>query len=296
MPASVTILTGEVAGAMVRPEAFRGLGVLILTGSSGRVDLERAALFAEGGALALAQRWWGGAGQARGINEAPLEMFVQAIDRLVLEGCERIAIVGVSYGAIAALLTAVHDPRVDLVAAISPSSVVWQSEGPGLDGSAWPPRSAFSWRGEPLPFVVWDPRAWPPAGTPNPVFRPMFEKSLKTFAQDVPAASIPVEQARAQIVLVAGGADALWPSDTFARQIAARLRRHGKAPSLIEHPKAGHSPVFPGEAARDAPVERAWGGSPAADLELGEMAWRELAELLGLAPFPDRPAGRAAGA
>jgi hypothetical protein len=282
MNPTITLLTGETPGALATPASFNGLGVVVLTGSSGRVDLARATRFADGGAVAIALQWWGGVGQARGINEAPIEVFIRAVDRLVAEGCERIAILGTSYGAVGALLTAVHDQRVDVVIAISPSSVVWQNEGPGLDGSAWPPRSSFSWRGEPLPFVVWDPRAFPPAGTIRPSYRALFEKSLQTFAEDVSASTIPVERARADILLVAGAADALWPSDTFARMIVTRLQARGRRALIIEHPEAGHSPVFPDELRPSAPVERAWGGSPAADRALGATAWREIANRLSL--------------
>ena len=110
----------------------------------------------------------------------------------------------------------------------------------------------------------------------------MHEQSLRTFAEDVPAATIPVERARADLILVAGGADALWPSDTAAREIAGRLARNGRQAVLIEHPHAGHCPVFPGEAWRAAPPERAWGGGEAADRALGALAWDAIVEVLGL--------------
>lgn len=64
----IITLAGEVQGALAIPGKASGLGVLILTGSSGRVDLDRARLFADRGAVALAQRWWGGEGQAPGIT------------------------------------------------------------------------------------------------------------------------------------------------------------------------------------------------------------------------------------
>ncbi|WP_374535117.1 acyl-CoA thioester hydrolase/BAAT C-terminal domain-containing protein [Phenylobacterium sp.] len=265
--------SGEVQGALILPEKPNGLGVMVLTGSSGRVDVERAERFAKLGATALALRWWGGEDQPPGINLVPLETFICGIDRLKAEGCDRIAILGTSFGAAAALLTAVKDARIDYVIAISPSEVVWQNTGPGKDGAAWPPRSTFTWREEPLPFIVWDPRVWPPFGTQNPVYRPTHELSLKTFEADVPAASIPVEQIRGEIILVAGRADALWPSDAAARRIVERLERHGRTATLVEHPHAGHSPVFPGETPLAAPAERAWGGTPAADRELGAAAW-----------------------
>lgn len=277
-------LTGEVQGALLRPQDPSGLGVMVLTGSSGRVDVDRARMFAERGAVALAQRWWGGEGQAGGTNRIPLEVFVSGIDRLMAEGCERIALLGTSRGAEAVLMTAVRDARVDLAIAVSPSEVVWQNVGPGLDGVHWPPQSCFTWAGEPVPFIVWDPRGWPPLDGSRPIYRPLYEKSLITFAEDVPAASIPVEQARAEIILVAGAGDLLWPSETAARRIAARLAQHGKAATVIEHPTAGHSPVFPGEASLPEPIERAWGGTPEADRELGAAAWAEIVRRLDLAP------------
>lgn len=272
-------LTGEVQGALLRPEEATGLGVLVLTGSSGRVDVDRARRFAERGAVALAQRWWGGEGQASGINLIPLEVFIKGIDRLQAEGCTRIAILGTSNGAQAALLVAVRDPRIDVVIAISPAHVVWPNFGPGLDGADWPPRSSFTWKGAALPFVVWDPRAWPPINEMRPIYRPLYEKSLLTFAEDVPAATIPVEDTRAEIILVAGAGDLLWPSETAAHAIAARL---GREAVIIEHPAAGHSPVFPGEARLPEPLTRAWGGTPEADRELGAAAWAEIASRLGL--------------
>ncbi|MGO8657746.1 acyl-CoA thioester hydrolase/BAAT C-terminal domain-containing protein, partial [Rhizobium ruizarguesonis] len=87
-----------------------------------------------------ALRWFSGEGQVPGICEVPLETFFAATDYLVELGCKRIVLVGTSKGAEAALLTAVYDPRISAVVAISPSSVVWGNIGPGLDGISWPER------------------------------------------------------------------------------------------------------------------------------------------------------------
>ena len=265
-------LIGEVQGVLLRAARPSGLGVVVLSGSSGRVDVDRARLFADRGAVALAQKWWGGPGQAPGINEIPLEVFVRALDRLQAEGCTRFAVVGASKGAEACLLAATKDARIDLVVAISPAHVVWQNIGPGLDGAAWPPRSSFAWEGRGLPFIAYDPRAWPASGL-RPAYRPLHEKSLRTFADDISAAVIPVETMNATAILVAGGADLLWPSDTAARDIADRLTASGGRVRLVEHPEAGHSPILPGEPALPEPEERAWGGSRAADRALGAAAW-----------------------
>jgi hypothetical protein len=133
--------------SLLRPEFGNGLGVVVLAGSSGRVDQVRANLFATRGAVALAMRWFGGEGQ---ICEIPLEGFTPATDKLIDEGCERIAYIGTSKGAEAAMLAAVANHRVDAVVAISPSSVVWANIGPGRDGQTWPQRSSWTRNGVPL--------------------------------------------------------------------------------------------------------------------------------------------------
>jgi hypothetical protein len=101
------------------------------------VDVARAGLFAVRGATAIALRWFGGDGQVPGICEVPLETFGPATDRLVEAGCDRIAYVGTSKGAEAALLLACFDPRIDAFVAFSPTSVVWANLGPGRDGVVW---------------------------------------------------------------------------------------------------------------------------------------------------------------
>jgi uncharacterized protein len=245
------------------------------------VDVARARLFAETGATAIALRWFGGDGQAPGICEVPLESFVPATDRLVAEGCDRIAYVGTSKGAEAALLLACFDHRIDAVVAFSPSSVVWANIGPGRDGVAWPQRSSWTRDGAPLPFIAHD-QAWQPALRDGLVsYRSQHEQSLVRFAADVAAAAIPVELARAEILLVAGGDDALWPSDAFARSVVERLALAGRKATLVVHAEAGHRVLLPGETTPRS-EKHAHGGSDLADMELGEAAWAEIVRVLGL--------------
>jgi uncharacterized protein len=273
-------LNGELQGSLLVPVCENGVGVLVLAGSSGRVDVTRARLFAAMGCTALALRWFGGAGQVPGICEIPLETFTAAITRLVQQGCGRIILVGTSKGAEAALLTAIHDSRVDAVVAISPSSVVWGNIGPGRDGEEWPQRSSWTWGGEPLPFVASDPY-WKREFRDGLLsYRGLFERSLRRFASEVDAATIPVETMQAKVILVAGGDDALWPSELFARSIAARLAAAGKSASLIFRPEAGHRVLLPGETTRRS-TRHAHGGRDAADMALGRAAWETIAALIG---------------
>ncbi|WP_217708407.1 acyl-CoA thioester hydrolase/BAAT C-terminal domain-containing protein [Nonomuraea rhodomycinica] len=105
-------------------------GVLVLAGSSGRIESQRCDLLARHGVTAMSVRWFGGAGQPPGICEVPLETFVAALDLLAQTGVSRLAVLGSSKGAEAALTLACLEPRVDAVVALSPSSVVWADVAP----------------------------------------------------------------------------------------------------------------------------------------------------------------------
>jgi streptomycin 3"-adenylyltransferase len=276
-------LAGPVQGVLVTPERPSGTGVLLLAGSSGRVDVQRARLLAGHGALVLAMRWFGGHGQPPGICEVPLESFQRALDVLTHQGADRLGILGLSKGAEAALLVAVRDARVDAVVGIAPSSVVWPNVGPGVDGQSHPLRSSWTWGNAPLPFVPYD-EGWSPS-EPGPIaWRPMYESSLQRFPAAAALATIEVERTRADLVLIAGGADAVWPSELFARQLAARRAETGRPVRVVVEPDAGHRPILPGE---DAPTDDAAatmlrGGSPDADRALGRAAWPAIKDVLGL--------------
>jgi dienelactone hydrolase len=265
-------LSGELQGCLVKPETPNGWGVVVLAGSSGRTDVARARLFAAVGFVALALRWFGGEGQPPGICEIPLEIFFLATNRLLQEGVERIAYIGTSKGAEAALVVATLDPRIDLVMAISPTSVVWANSGVGRDGLAWPLRSSWTYRGEPLPFVRYDLSARIVMVDGLPSFRSYTEQSLITFAGDIEAATIQIEDARADIILAAGSADALWPSDVFAHALAKRRKDVGRSVDLLIHPNAGHRVPLP-EENRVSSTQIAHGGDDLADAELGKWAW-----------------------
>ncbi len=92
---------------------------LVLSGSSGRSDVERARLLARHGVAALALRYFGGIGQPSGLCEIPLETFYTAVDTLA-QIHPRVVLIGVSKGAEAALSVAATDSRVSLVVAIAP--------------------------------------------------------------------------------------------------------------------------------------------------------------------------------
>ncbi|NZD52111.1 alpha/beta hydrolase [Rhizobium leguminosarum] len=268
-------LQGEIF--QVKPDA--GTGVVVLGGSSGRVDVARAGLFASLGAAVIALRWFGGEGQVPGICEVPLETFFAATDYLVELGCTRIVLVGTSKGAEAALLTAVYDPRISAVVALSPSSVVWGNIGPGLDGISWPERSSWTLRGTPLPFVSSDPEWVREYRDELVAYRGLFERCLQVHESEIDAAAIPLERTNAEILLVAGCDDALWPSDKFAASLVRRRAGFGLSTQLVLGEDAGHRILLPGETTSRSSL-RAHGGSDEADAQLGRLAWEHILEVL----------------
>ena len=262
-----------------RPDEPNGTGALVLAGSSGRLDAVRADLLASYGVTALALRWFGGAGQPPLACEVPLETFTEAIDLLARE-CDRVILVGLSYGAEAALLTACLDDRVDGVVALAPTDVVW--EGQHLD-DADPRRSKWTHQGRPVPFVPLD-RAWRPSSA-SPAYVELYERSREIAGAEVVAeATIPVERFRGELVLVTGGADRVWASARAADRMAERRDRAGLATVVVHDPRAGHPVVLPGETPPDPRRPYEVGGDPGAPERLGAAAWPHIIEILGIRP------------
>ncbi|MFB7053244.1 acyl-CoA thioester hydrolase/BAAT C-terminal domain-containing protein [Streptomyces vinaceus] len=268
-------LTEPWEGFLAEPAAGGGgAGVLVLAGSSGRIERERCRLFARAGVTAASIRWFGGPGQPPGICEVPLETFVAATELLRERGAERVSILGVSKGAEAALLVSTRSHCADAVIALAPSSVVWCNVGPGSDGREIPYRSSWTWRGQALPFVPyadgWTPTE--PDGAPISLLG-WYERSLTAYADRLPAAAIEVEKSSADLVLIAGGADRMWPSLRFARELADRRTAAGRETVLITRADAGHRTVFPGEVAPPPSTRFLHGGDADVDAQLGMAAW-----------------------
>ncbi|GAA5148367.1 acyl-CoA thioester hydrolase/BAAT C-terminal domain-containing protein [Nocardioides marinquilinus] len=247
------------------------VGVLVLSGSSGRVERDRCDLLAAAGATAASYRWFG-----ETVDLVPLESFDEPLARLH-ERCERLVVLGTSRGAEAALLLGARHPEIDLVVGVSPSDVVWAALSTDR-----PQRSSFTSGGEPLPFVPYDDD-WTPATDP-PEHVGMYRSALDRFADRVPAARIPVERIAGDVVLTAGGDDRLWPSTELAVRVEARRAAAGLPTTVLTHPAAGHRVVLPGEP-RPPSSHLVHGGTPAADAELGAALWaRLLAEVTAGGP------------
>lgn len=209
--------------------------LLLLGGSEGglgaAIDGE-ARLLAEQGFAVLALAYYRLPEQPERFELVPLETFTRALDWLKAQdevASGRVAIMGTSKGAEAALLVASRRPDVSAVVAAMPSHVVWQ----GFDWSFVPVEtSSWSAGGAPISFlpittVSWDGNVYTPA---------------LTNADKHPEAVIPVEQIAGPVMLVCGEADSLWPSCPMARAVKARrdAQGDGAATTLLAYKDAGH--------------------------------------------------------
>jgi dienelactone hydrolase len=236
-----------IVGALfVAPRTTARAIVVVLGGSEGGMDENRAAIIASHGYDALALAYFGINGLPKDLANIPLEYVDRAI-KLVHDrpGLNHLPIVleGDSKGAELALLAAARNPLIKGVVAFAPSSSVFE----GFSTKEGTRRASWTISGAPLPFAD-NPIA--PAvkaqirgdrAAKRPVsFRNQY-MALATPPQ--PASTIAVEKIAAPIMLVAGADDQLWPSDVFARRIVtARRENHMQfSDEVLVLPSAGHA-------------------------------------------------------
>ena len=244
-------------------------GILVIGGSEGglhgQVDRDARAFNRERYAV-LAVSFFRGPGQRPELALVPLEVFQRALDWLSeqrgVDGT-RLAIVGMSKGAEAALLVASHRPGLAAIIAAAPSSVVW----PGFDWSRFRGLKESSWslNGKALPALSYGRFVW------SKGVRSIYEGGLADLPAQ-PDTAIPVERSKAMMLLICGGKDQVWPSCEMAEQVATRMREHDRKPvTVLSYPDADHgvfaSPLEEGDKPRRFGFGRPAGGNPEAQAD-----------------------------
>jgi len=214
--------------------------ILLLGGSEGGLGAAldgQARLLAREGFTVLALAYYRLPGQPQRFELIPLETFTRALDWLKTRDevdPARLAIMGTSKGAEAALLVASRRGDLRAIVAAAPSQVAWQ----GFDWS-FAPVNTSSWSeiGKPVPYLPIKTVGWN-----GDIYGP----SLAEAAQH-PAAAIPVERIAAPVLLLCGEDDKLWPSCPMARAVKARRDEAASqlATTLLAYPDAGHFGVGP---------------------------------------------------
>ena len=215
----------------------KGLGVLVLGGSDGGVPSRRAGYLAENGFPALALAYFKTKRTPGYLDMIPLEYFDQPIEWLKknknVQG-GNIVVIGESKGAELALLLASRKPEISGVVVFVPSAVLFQ----GIPKDYWPPRSSWSHRGEPIPFVPYDVKG---LADPNDVLS-IYRNSLKQ--QDAVSRSlIPVDKIKGPVLLFSARDDRMWPSFEMSERIMRTLKEQAfsYAYKHIPYEDAGHT-------------------------------------------------------
>jgi dienelactone hydrolase len=268
-------------------------GVLVVGGSDGGLSEGLAALLASHGFAALALAYFRAEHLPPDLMEIPLEYFETAIcwlGRQPSVAAGGLGVVGRSRGGELALLLAATFPEITAVVGYVPSGVVHAGIAVSAAAGA-APRSAWTYRGKPLPFVPPPLDGGPPgptAASPEAPLEltPMFLKSLEDRVA-VEAAAIAVERIRGPVLLISGEDDRLWPSPVLAEIAAARLAAHTRAVTHLRYPGAGHmiAPVgLPATANTILHPLRgramALGGTPAGNATAAADSWPRVLQFL----------------
>jgi hypothetical protein len=287
-PDGVRIAEGGIIANYFAPEG-EGThpGILLLGGSEGGLGAGVARLgraLRDEGYAVLQLSYFRGPGQPGRLELVPLELFEQALDLLAARpevDASRLAIIGGSKGAEAALIIAARRPDIRAVVAGMPSSVSWQ----GIDWNVArmivdPPGASWSLGGAPFPFLPYG-RPEKPGGPIIDVYR----AGLANLAEH-PDAIIAVETIRAPVLLVCGEADTLWPSCPMAEDVRRRAEGAGGPPvAVLAFKDAGHA-VF-GIALEDGDprFERlaSLGGTPQGNNLARRESWLAILSHLGAA-------------
>lgn len=248
-------------------------GILLLGGSEGGlspgVGRIAEALQSQGFAV-LHQSYFRVGSLPEELRRIPLEVFRNALDWLAqhpsVDG-ERLALVGGSKGAEAALVLASRGAPVRAVVAGMPSDVVWQ----GFSFTGAVPGSSWTENGIDLPAMPFGP------------FRPPNLSSVYDLDADKRAmhegANIAIEKSQARFLLVCGAKDTLWPSSIMAE----RLRR--RAPhrtTVLTYADAGHA-VFGPPSPTGVPLSStstAYGGTAEANEAAKVDGWPRVVRFL----------------
>lgn len=262
------------------PGRGRRPALVLWGGSEGGLGINatKASLLASHGIPTLALAYFDEPGLPCRLADIPLEYFVRAIRWLRSQpqvDPHRVWVQSGSRGTEAELLVAAHWPHlVHGLIAQAPSSIVYGA----VRGQCPAPRQTAAWtlHGKPLAYdqPLFGGITYNRNGSIDEVGA--FREALGL--PSARAAQIPAERITAAVMLISGGHDELWPSDTYARQLMSELHSD-RAPHVhLNYPAAGHvvldipyTPPIITEPEANAVINL--GGTPAADAAAYQSDW-----------------------
>ncbi|HUO34482.1 MAG TPA: acyl-CoA thioester hydrolase/BAAT C-terminal domain-containing protein [Candidatus Acidoferrum sp.] len=281
---------GKVGKLFLPPGRGPHPAVIVVSGSGGGFDQDKAAVLSRHGFATLALAYFGIPPLPAWLHRIPLEYFESALAWLSSQpevDEERIGMLGVSRGAELSLLLASLDSRIRAVAAYAPSHVAWAAGGRDKETREEIPVWTSGER--PIPFARLPLRrfmlrsAIPVVAFHRPVvFRNLFRAGLRN-RKEVERGAIAVERIAGPVLLISGGDDRVWPAGKMSKATVARLKKH-YFPHGVEHlhyPGAGHMLRYPflpttPRFSRHAHLRNAkfvYGGTAEADAEADVDSW-----------------------
>lgn len=281
------VMLGEApANYFPAPGPGRHPAILLLGGSDGSLrefrNVYARALVAQGYAV-LYPGYHMTREDNRSFNMVPLETFDRALAWMAAQpeiDASRIGIIGHSKGAEAALLVASRHPEIKAIVAAMPSDVVWQ----GFDfNSTDMSKFSSSWSdgGQPVPFVKYKLLSWYQWFSADALTR-MYRQSWEQSAT-YPNAAIPVDRVKAQLLLICGGQDMIWPSCDMAGAAKQRFATvGGRIAILLAYPDAGHWAFGPIDKLQsyDKRLLGETGGTAVSDMAARRDQWPKILEFL----------------
>jgi dienelactone hydrolase len=289
------VVTGRVGRLFIPPVANQTRSrlpvVVVLSGSGGGFDLDKAAVLSRHGFATLALAYFGIPPLPAWLHRVPLEYVESALAWLAAQpeiDPERIGMLGVSRGSELALIASTRLPAIRAIVAYAPSSVAWDSggreKGTGKSIPAW------LWKGQPVASAPLPVRgfmwrsAFPVVAMRRPViFRNLFRLGLRN-SRAVAQAAIPVERVNGPMLLISSGDDHVWPAEEMAEAIVARLQKQSFAHEVehLHYTSAGHLLRYPhlpttSRSSRHEHLRGArlsFGGSAQADAEAQADSWQ----------------------
>ena len=265
--------------------------VVLLSGSSGSIREQEAALLATYGYAVLALAYFGIDPLPKHLQEVPLEYFTRVIDWLRASEAvanQKIAVMGISKGGELALLLGATFSEIAAVVSYAPSAYIYQGLG-DIVTSSW------SFHGQPLPFVAYEPapvfnayeKRQQAKGVPI-AYRSLYLETL-LHADELDLAVIPVERICGPILLISGEDDQMWPGTLFAERVEQRLqeREHPYWHQHLSYVHAGHKiglPNLPMTVTQTrhpiSGIITDYGGTPQGNAQASAHSWQSLLTFL----------------
>jgi dienelactone hydrolase len=281
-------LSGDRWRLSVWPASGRAPGVLLVPGTTGIAPLApRAALLASHGYSTAVVGYMQEPGLPQSLKQIPVEVLAEAaaaFSALDEVDGDRIVVWAQSVATelVLTALSGPNPPPVRGIVAIAPSDVVWQAMS---SGGPPPKASSLTRAGVDLPWVPMRGERLIGQALRHALLRRLLGGASRSTAMRLGAvysdrnraraaeAAIPVERIDAPMLLIAGDADAMWPSVSMAAALAAR-RGHRPTDRLLVLPGTGHfvaPPATPTTVDRNADLVS--GGRPQATAHGQRAAW-----------------------